>query len=120
MPEPFCRAFAVTVGAPGVQITSTWIGDSLAEVRTLSGARAAGRAVSAISRLTTGTSASAPHVAGVMALLAGTASTPLSPKQMKELVQLTATANVLKNVPENTPNLLVYNSPPDGKEAYGL
>lgn len=89
----------VDVFAPGVDVLSTWIGDPRAK---LTGS---------------GTSMATPHVAGLIAyfLSLGPNTTSafysgtLSPKEMKEFVIAQATRGILRDIPSDTPNLLVHN-----------
>lgn len=87
------------VFAPGVDVLSTWIGNPKAKLAGM------------------GTSMATPHVAGLIAyylsLAPNTASAfhsgTLSPKEMKEFIIARATRGVLKDIPSDTPNLLVHN-----------
>lgn len=79
----------VDVFAPGVNITSAWIGSRFAK-NTISG-----------------TSMASPHVAGVLALYLG--ERDYTPKQLKKMLIRHARANVISDIPEDTetPNRLV-------------
>ncbi|MEP6905783.1 MAG: S8 family serine peptidase, partial [Gemmatimonadales bacterium] len=79
----------VDLSAPGVNITSAWIGSATA-TNTISG-----------------TSMAAPHVAGAAALyLQGNPSA--TPQQVRDALVSNATANAIKSIGTNTPNLLLY------------
>jgi serine protease len=79
----------MTLFAPGQSITSTWIGNVNAD-NTISG-----------------TSMAAPHVVGVVTKYL--AQNPkATPALVKEWVTQTASGNLVKSVPLNTPNLLLY------------
>jgi len=75
----------VEIFAPGVSITSAWIGTP--------------RATNTIS----GTSMASPHVAGVMALYLAEGVEPTI-----EILQGEATEDIIMNIPTNTVNLFVY------------
>jgi len=78
--------------APGMGITSAWIGSPYAQ-NTISG-----------------TSMSTPHVAGVAAKLMSASPTPLSPAQVKALITSSASIGYISGVPAAgpTPNALLY------------
>ncbi|KCV69772.1 hypothetical protein H696_04181 [Fonticula alba] len=78
----------VDIFAPGVAITSTWIGSTTATA-TLSG-----------------TSMAAPHVAGVAALALGQGGA-LTPASLKNTLLRNATPNVVKD-PRGSPNRMVF------------
>ncbi|KAF9413604.1 serine protease [Podila epigama] len=90
----------VDIFGPGKDILSTWIGSDSAR-RTISG-----------------TSMASPHVAGLIAyylsLLPENSSAyhqgPLTPKEMKDYLVARATRDVLTDIPDKTPNLLIYNN----------
>jgi len=75
--------------APGVGITSTWIGNPDAD-NTISG-----------------TSMAAPHVCGMAAKYLSSRPTD-PPSMVKTWLISTASGNLIKNVPANTANLLLY------------
>jgi subtilisin family serine protease len=79
----------VDVTAPGVNITSAWIGGATA-TNTISG-----------------TSMATPHVAGVAALFL-TTNTNATPAQVTTAILNNASAGTLTSVPSGTPNLLLY------------
>ncbi|KAG0234657.1 serine protease [Mortierella sp. GBAus27b] len=81
----------VTIFAPGVNITSSWIGSPTA-MKTISG-----------------TSMAAPHVAGIVALLIAQYGNT-SPSNLRGALQNAANKGVLQRVPSNTVNLLAFNS----------
>jgi PKD repeat protein len=83
------RGPCVALNAPGVNITSLWIG--------------ANGATSTIS----GTSMATPHVSGVVALYLQ-ANPTATPAQVRAALIANATPNVISSVPANTPNLLLY------------
>lgn len=80
----------VNIWAPGVSITSAYIGSPTA------------------SRSLSGTSMSAPHVAGVAALILGE-NNGLTPHQVMTELTNTATPNVISGVPSGTVNLNLFN-----------
>ncbi|KAI9321726.1 peptidase S8/S53 domain-containing protein [Dichotomocladium elegans] len=83
----------VDVFAPGQDIMSIWNSNPYA-TNTISG-----------------TSMAAPHVAGLSAyLLSLEDGEDISPKKIKDKVVEYSTRGVLKNIPRDTPNLLVYNN----------
>ncbi|KOS16862.1 Subtilisin-like proteinase Spm1 [Escovopsis weberi] len=85
--------------APGLSILSTWIGSNHA-VNTISG-----------------TSMASPHVCGLLAyylsLQPSTDSeysvAPITPKTLKENIISIATKGALSDIPDDTPNLLIWN-----------
>lgn len=77
----------VDIFAPGMDITSSWIGSP--------------KAVNTIS----GTSMASPHVAGVLALHLGEKAYP--PEELKEYILKTANHGVLKLLPQDTVNKLL-------------
>ena len=79
----------VRINAPGVNITSAWIGSNTA-TNTISG-----------------TSMAAPHVAGGAALYLQVNPTATS-AQVRTALTSNATPNVITGVPSGTPNLLLY------------
>ncbi|MDB4891613.1 MAG: peptidase and in kexin sedolisin [Gemmatimonadetes bacterium] len=79
----------VHINAPGVNITSLWIGAS-GTTTTISG-----------------TSMASPHVAGVAALYLQ-ANPSATPAQVRSALTSNATPNVITGVPASTPNLLLY------------
>lgn len=79
----------VKINAPGVNITSDWLGSTTA-TNTISG-----------------TSMATPHVAGAAALYLST-NTTATPAQVRSALTGNATPNVLSSVPSGTPNLLLY------------
>jgi subtilisin family serine protease len=83
------RGSCVDLSAPGVGITSDWIGSTTA-TNTISG-----------------TSMATPHVAGAAAL--HLASNPsATPAQVESAIESNATPGVIVNLPSGTANLLVY------------
>ena len=80
----------VDIFAPGMDITSTWIGTR--------------RAVNTIS----GTSMASPHVAGVLALYLGERS--YEPSELKEIIIQDANRGLLEDIPYNTENRLLSTS----------
>lgn len=89
----------VDVFAPGKDITSTWIG-SRTSTNTISG-----------------TSMASPHVAGLVAYLLSLQvddesdffTRALTTKELKDKIIKLATKNALAKIPNNTPNLLIFN-----------
>ena len=81
----------VDINAPGVNITSAWIGSTTA-TNTISG-----------------TSMATPHVVGAAALYlqANPAATPL---QARNALVSNGTANVISSLPSGTPNTLLYSA----------
>jgi subtilisin family serine protease len=79
----------VDINAPGENIKMAWFGSTTA------------------TRTSDGTSFASPHVAGTAALYLQAHPTA-TPAQVRSALVANATANVLTNVPANTPNLLAY------------
>ncbi|KAG2182364.1 hypothetical protein INT43_007294 [Umbelopsis isabellina] len=82
----------VDVFAPGLDITSVWIGSD--------------RATNKIS----GTSMASPHVAGLAAYLLSFTDGEATPKQIKDQILELATKGALTKLPKDTVNLLIYNN----------
>ncbi|KAK9454448.1 peptidase S8/S53 domain-containing protein [Dipodascopsis uninucleata] len=89
----------VDVFGPGLNIQSTWIGSKYA-LNTISG-----------------TSMASPHICGLLAYFVSLqpssdsefAASPLTPAKLKENLISYATKDVLSGIPDDTPNLLVFN-----------
>jgi cerevisin len=81
----------VDIFAPGLDITSTWIGSKTAK-NTISG-----------------TSMAAPHVAGVLAIYLGEGK--YTPKELKVLLKEHATKDAISDLPDETENLLLSIEP---------
>jgi subtilisin family serine protease len=81
----------VDIYAPGMNITSTWIGSTTA-TNTLSG-----------------TSTATAHVSGVAALVLGV-NPGYTPAQVTNWLNTNATPGVITGNPPNTPNRLLYKS----------
>lgn len=84
--------------APGLNIESTWIGSKYA-INTISG-----------------TSMASPHVAGLLAYFLSLQPakdsgyfTDIKPVELKKNIIRIASEGVLSDIPEDTPNLLIYN-----------
>jgi subtilisin family serine protease len=90
----------VDIFAPGVNITSTWIGDNNA-VKTISG-----------------TSMATPHVAGLCAYILSKEPS-LDPTALAKKVRALGTPDKLSKVTATTPNLLAYNGGENGIESTG-
>ncbi|KAJ2043193.1 proteinase B [Coemansia sp. S16] len=82
----------VDVFAPGKDILSTWIGSKY-QTNTISG-----------------TSMASPHVAGLAAYLLSQETDKLSGEALKAKMIELATKDVIENVGEESPNVLVYNN----------
>jgi subtilisin family serine protease len=82
----------VDIVAPGVSITSSWIGSQTA------------------TRTIDGTSMASPHVAGAAALYLS-ANPGATPSQVSSALRSNGTAGILNFVPPGTPNLLLYTNP---------
>jgi len=82
----------VDVFAPGLDITSVWIGSD--------------HAVNKIS----GTSMASPHVAGLAAYFLSLIKEETTPKQIKDTILELATKGSLDKLPKDTVNLLIYNN----------
>jgi cerevisin len=81
----------VDVFAPGLNIESIWNTNKYA-TNTISG-----------------TSMASPHVAGLAAYLLALSDGDATPKEIKDQILQSATRNVFKDLPKDTPNLLIYN-----------
>ncbi|KAI9282370.1 serine protease [Sporodiniella umbellata] len=94
----------VDVFAPGMNILSIWRGSRYA-TNTISG-----------------TSMAAPHVAGLAAYYLGLADGPVDPKEIKQKILNTAVKDKLDGIPQDTPNLLIYNGqdPQDKTLLHGI
>ena len=87
----------VDIFAPGVDVESTWIGDSNKESYAISG-----------------TSMATPHVAGLVLYLKGQDPVGLrNPGTVSRKVKSLATENVINDIAKNTKNLLAYNGVPN-------
>lgn len=92
--------------APGLNILSTWIGSKYA------------------TNIISGTSMASPHVCGLLAYLVSLqpasdsayAVAEISPKKLKADIIGISTRNALSDIPEDTPNLLIWNG--GGKTNY--
>ncbi|KAH8556393.1 serine protease 1 [Umbelopsis sp. PMI_123] len=82
----------VDVFAPGLDITSIWIGSD--------------HATNKIS----GTSMASPHVAGLAAYFLSLTEEKVTPKQIKDQILELATKNALATLPKDTVNLLIFNN----------
>ncbi|KAI8066218.1 serine protease [Gilbertella persicaria] len=81
----------VDVFAPGLNIESVWNTNDHA-INTISG-----------------TSMASPHVAGLAAYLLSLAPEGVTPDEIKKQILDLSTRNVFKDLPNGTPNLLIYN-----------
>lgn len=81
----------VDVFAPGLNIESVWNTNDHA-TNTISG-----------------TSMASPHVAGLAAYLLSLSPEGTTPKEIKQQIIELSTRNVFKDLPKDTPNLLIYN-----------
>jgi len=81
----------VDVFAPGLNIQSIYRGSKYATA-TLSG-----------------TSMASPHVAGLAAYFLSLSDGPVTPKEIKDKILKLATPDVFDTLPEDTPNLLIFN-----------
>lgn len=89
----------VDIFAPGLNILSTYIGSDSATA------------------ILSGTSMASPHVAGLLTYFLSLApssdslfsSGVITPKQLKENIIKYGTKNALKDIPDDTPNNLIYN-----------
>ncbi|KAI9315010.1 peptidase S8/S53 domain-containing protein [Dichotomocladium elegans] len=81
----------VDVFAPGLNIQSIWRGSKYA-TNTISG-----------------TSMASPHVAGLAAYILSLSEEGMSPKEVKDTIINFSTRNVLTKIPDDTPNLLIFN-----------
>lgn len=101
----------VDIFAPGLNILSTYIGSDSATA------------------ILSGTSMASPHVAGLLTYFLSLApskgsqfsSASITPKQLKDNIIKYGTKNVLRDIPEDTPNNLIYNgSGGDLKDFWGI
>lgn len=76
--------------APGVDVTSAWIGSNSA-TRTISG-----------------TSMACPHVAGVAAMILADSSPVLTPDQLYKAIISDGTAGIIKDAGDGSPNIYLY------------
>ncbi|KAG0266279.1 serine protease [Linnemannia exigua] len=98
----------VDIFGPGKDIESTWIGSKTAK-RTISG-----------------TSMASPHVAGLIAYYLSLApasessfhSGAYTPDEMKKLLIARGTRDVLTDVKNDTPNVLIYNNAAEDKDKF--
>jgi len=90
----------VNIWAPGVSITSAYIGSPTA------------------SRSLSGTSMSAPHVAGALALVLAESTEQLSPQQAMDALTGQGTPNVISGAPSTTINLNLFNGVTDKAATY--
>ncbi|KAL9557042.1 hypothetical protein MBANPS3_001568 [Mucor bainieri] len=81
----------VDVFAPGLNILSIWRGSRYA-TNTISG-----------------TSMASPHVAGLAAYFLSLEEGEVTPKYIKDKILNLATKDALEKIPDDTPNLLIYN-----------
>ncbi|KAG0165489.1 serine protease [Apophysomyces sp. BC1034] len=81
----------VDVFAPGMGIESVWRGSNTA-TNTISG-----------------TSMASPHVAGLAAYFLSLQESETTPDEIKKMILSLATKGILTQIPEDTPNLLVFN-----------
>jgi len=79
------------VFAPGLNILSIWRGSRYA-TNTISG-----------------TSMASPHVAGLAAYFLSLEEGEVTPKYIKDKILNLATKDALEKIPDDTPNLLIYN-----------
>ncbi|KAI8381070.1 serine protease 1 [Radiomyces spectabilis] len=89
----------VDVFAPGLNIRSVWRGSKHA-TNTISG-----------------TSMASPHVAGLAAYFLSLEENGASPKEIKDKILQLATPNILKKIPADTPNLLIFNDSEDESDS---
>ncbi|KAF9939438.1 serine protease [Mortierella antarctica] len=98
----------VDVFAPGLNIESTWIGGD------------------DVKRTISGTSMASPHVAGLIAYYLSLApenssafhTGSMTTEEMKKLLVAHGTRDVLSDVKEGSPNILVYNNAVEDKEKF--
>jgi len=87
----------VDIFAPGVDVESTWIGDSNKESLSISG-----------------TSMATPHVAGLALYLKGQDPVGLrNPGTISRKIKELGTQNVINEIAKNTKNLIAYNGSPE-------
>jgi len=98
----------VDVFAPGLNIESTWIGGD------------------DVKRTISGTSMASPHVAGLIAYYLSLApenssafhTGSMTTQEMKKLLVARGTRDVLSDVKDGSPNILVYNNAAEDKEKF--